>query len=109
MGRRKLVLDNLNLGQSTEDETADRAEEVANRILDTFGLEVSDPQFDTVCEVLDHVALNRQGEIKDHRSISAVCKAISDADLPDMVRVALLLVLLKDPIRDVRGRLVLER
>ncbi len=102
MGRRKLVLANLDLG-STASEESDRAEEVANRILDTFGLEVSDTAFDSLCEVLDAVALNRAGEVKDTRSVRATCRAVAKAELPDDVRVAVLLVLLKESFRRVRG------
>lgn len=105
MGRRKLVLDDLDLGSSPV-EPEDRAEEVANRILDTFALNLSDTQFDVLCDLIEAEALDQRGEIKDNRSVSGVCRAVANAEVPDDVRVALLLVLLKDPFRRVRQRLV---
>jgi hypothetical protein len=109
MGRRKLALSNLDLGQGTPDEVVDRAEEVANRVLDTFGLNVSDTQFENLCDLFDDVALNSDGEIKDNRSVTGVCRAVADAEIPDDVRVAVLLVLLKEPLRRVRGMIRADR
>lgn len=85
-------------------EDSDRAEEIANRLLDTFRLDVNDVQFDELCETIERTALREDGAVKDHRSITGVCRAVAESRLPDDVRAAVLLVLLKEPFRRVKAR-----
>lgn len=106
MGRRKLALDGLDLKPGAQaPNKPDKAEEIANRILEMFDLEVDDDQFDAMCDLIEEVALNKHGDLKDHRSLTAICAHVAQVKVPDDVRTALLLVLLKDRFKNMRARL----
>ena len=97
--------DDLDLGATEEPE--DRAEDLANRILDKFDLDVlNDRQFDTLCDVLDQVALTGGGRMRRTRSVTKVCRAVGHAKLPSQIKAALLLTLLnRDHFRPLRAQL----
>jgi hypothetical protein len=102
MTRRRLVLGDLNLRGGEKAERPDKAEEIANRIIEAFDLEVDDEQFDVMCDVIENTALNKHGDIKDHRSLAGVCAEVAQAKVPDDIRTALLLVLLKNRFKEMR-------
>jgi len=105
MGRKRLLLNDLDLAAGDGVQEVDWAEELANRILESFDLDVSDEQFEVMCEVIEGVALDKRGEVKDHRPLTAVCVRVGQAKLSDDVRTAMLLVLLKDRFKKMRGRI----
>jgi hypothetical protein len=105
VARKRLMLNALDLSPGERVGEHDRAEELANRVLDQFGLEVDDDQFEVLCDAIEETALNKNGDVKDHRSLAAVCAHVAQAKIPDDVRTALLLVLLKDHFKRMRTRL----
>jgi hypothetical protein len=104
MGRRRLVLGELNLRPGEKVNKPDKAEELANRVLELFDLEVDEDQFEVMCDVVENTALNKNGVLKDHRSLAGICAEVSQAKVPDDVRTALLLVLLKDRFKEMRAK-----
>lgn len=80
----------------------DTSERYANRLLDQFGLQVSEAQFERLCDVFD-LFVEARGSGLD---ATQVCHHISLARLPNDVAAAALLVLLKDPFRRLRARVV---
>ena len=105
MTRRRLVLGDLDLHPGQKAERPDKAEDIANKILAAFDLDVDDEQFEVLCDVVESVALNKHGDVKDHRSLAGVCAEAAQAKVPDDVRTALLLVLLKEQFKTLRERM----
>jgi hypothetical protein len=77
----------------------EKVEEVANRILSTFGTDVrSDAQFDALCDIVEGALKTR------HLSANLLCRQIAKANFPEDVTVATLLTLLKDPFAKARDK-----